>query len=98
MKSTISTITSVPDNQYMTRHTINIGNEYRVLGYNPEMADLDNPRGELIDVIFFLISTDTDGNRRVYGCYYSEDAAELAIEMATRREPSRRSIVEEYMD
>ena len=52
VKSTISTITSVPDNQYMTRHTINIGNEYRVLGYNPEMADLDNPRGELIDVIF----------------------------------------------
>lgn len=65
-----------------TRCTIGVGSEYRVVGYDPEMADLDNPRGELVEVVFFLLATDADGNRWMWGSFSSLYNAEVAISQA----------------
>jgi len=61
------------------RFDISIGSEYRVTGHNYENADLDNPTGAIISDIFFLVATDQDGNRFVFGNWRSLEEAESAI-------------------
>lgn len=63
-----------------TRYTITVASELQVVGYNPEMADMDNPRGEIVKTIFFLLAEDVDGNRLRYGCYRSEVQADVALQ------------------
>lgn len=58
---------------------ITIGSDYRVVGYNPEMADMDHPRGELVREVFFLLATGLDGDRWAWGGFMSEDEAIAAI-------------------
>jgi hypothetical protein len=50
-----------------------------VVGYDGEFADMSNPQGAIIREVFFLLATDTDGNRLAYGSFDSEDAALTSI-------------------
>lgn len=65
----------------MTKTTwiIEVVSDLAVIGYNPESADLDHPRGELIGEVFYLRATNGRGDRREFGSYSSFDAAEDAI-------------------
>jgi len=50
-----------------------------VVGYNPENADLDRPRGEIIRERFSVVAEDALGHRRLLGSgFESEAAAEAA--------------------
>lgn len=65
----------------MTKETwiIEVVSDLAVIGYNPESADLDHPRGERIGEVFYLRATNARGDAREYGSYESCDAAENAI-------------------
>jgi hypothetical protein len=66
-----------------TRSTITVSSNYEVVGYNPESADLDRPRGEIIAEVFFLLATDdATGERRAYGAYPSFLSALMQIPSA----------------
>ena len=56
--------------------TIGIGSDLRVVGYNPENADMDNPRGAIIREVFHIQATNEYGERRVWGSFDSADLAE----------------------
>jgi hypothetical protein len=62
--------------------TIVVSSDLMVVGSDPESADLDNPRGEIIRERFFLLAEDKHGNRRRYGCYMSKEEAESLIDYA----------------
>lgn len=40
---------------------------------------MSNPQGAILREVFFLLATDEDGNRLVYGSFDSEDSALVAI-------------------
>lgn len=58
---------------------IGITSDLAVVGYNPEAADMDHPRGERIGEIFYLQATNDRGDRREFGSFDSFDIAEDAI-------------------
>ena len=58
---------------------IDVASDLAVVGYNPEAADMSNPRGEEIGEIFYLQATNGRGDRREYGAYRSLEAAQAAI-------------------
>jgi hypothetical protein len=63
----------------MTRWTIELRDELRVVGHNHEMADYDNPRGEIIRIRYSVIATDDEGHRRFWdGGFETPEDAELA--------------------
>lgn len=61
------------------RCSIGIASDYRVIGHNPENADLDHPRGEVVAGVFYLLATDAQGNRWAWGSFLSEETAQAAI-------------------
>lgn len=61
------------------RHTITVRSDYQVVGYDGEFADMSNPQGAIIQEVFFLLATNVDGDRLVYGSFDSKDAALTAI-------------------
>jgi len=42
-----------------------IASELRVVGYNPECADIVNPRGEIVSEVFFILLTNAIGERLI---------------------------------
>lgn len=61
------------------RATISLASDFEVVGFNPEAADLDRPRGEIVAEVFYLVATFADGERVSHGSYRSIEAAEAAI-------------------
>lgn len=54
-----------------------------MVGYNPEMADMDRPRGEIVREVFFLVAEDARGARWTWSQGWQEaEAAEAAIAVA----------------
>ena len=53
-----------------------VASELRVVGYDPEYADMDHPRGEIVRDRFYLQATNERGDRRRYGCFETEADAE----------------------
>jgi len=64
------------------RYTITLGSNLEVVDHNPEMADWDNPRGEVIAEVFHLQATNARGDRRVWGSFLEQSVAEAAIPFA----------------
>jgi len=62
--------------------TIQIASDIEVVGYDPEMADMDRPRGELLGEVFYLRATNEKGYRKVFGSYTNAAEAEAAIKTA----------------
>lgn len=54
-----------------------------VVGTNPEMADIDNPCGEIVRDCWFILAEDSMGNRRQLGGVMFEDQDEAARFAAT---------------
>jgi hypothetical protein len=59
--------------------TIDVSSDFCVVGYNPENADFDRPRGEIIREVFHLVATNDYGDRKVYGSFSSFEHAEQNI-------------------
>ncbi len=64
------------------RWTIGVADELRVVGYNPENADLDHPNGEIVRLRYYLQATNARGDRRRYGLFETASEAEAAIPVA----------------
>lgn len=64
------------------RWTIDIASDFRVIGYNPENADMDNPQGAIVREMFYLMATNERGDRRASGDFYTEAEALAAIALA----------------
>jgi hypothetical protein len=59
--------------------------ELRVTGHNPENADYDNPRGEILAEVFFLLAELPNGERFIGPAIcegFEEALIERAIEIA----------------
>lgn len=41
-----------------------VGSDLVVVGCNPEMADITNPRGEILSEIYYIVATNPNGDRR----------------------------------
>jgi hypothetical protein len=50
---------------------ITIWSYLEVVGHDPEMADFDNPKGEIIKELWQFVHTDPTGRRKVTGCFGS---------------------------
>ena len=61
-----------------TRYSVGFASDLEVTGYNPEAADLDRPRGEIIAPRWFALAEDAHGNRRRWGSFETEAQAEAA--------------------
>ena len=59
---------------------IELASEYAVVGFEPEMADLGNPNGALVDLRYYWQSTFPNGERYVYGQYVTTTEAEQDLE------------------
>jgi hypothetical protein len=59
---------------------IGFPSDYAVVGYNPENADMDRPRGEIIREVFSIVAEDDKGRRRAWfgGRFLTLEAAETA--------------------
>lgn len=64
------------------RYTITIASDFRVVGYDPEAADFDRPRGEIVREVFYLVATDAEGYRKAFGSYDSIEEVEAVIGFA----------------
>jgi hypothetical protein len=64
----------------LPKFTFSVDSEFRIVGNNPEMADLDNPRGDLIRERFFMVATDSEGRQYRYGNTDSPEAAEIVFQ------------------
>jgi hypothetical protein len=64
------------------RFFISVASELRVVGYNPEAADLDCPNGEIVRERFYLQATNARGDRRRHGFFVTPEEAEASIEAA----------------
>jgi hypothetical protein len=62
------------------KYTFGIASDYVVVGHNPEMADFDNPRGEIVRERFYMVAEDAKGYRFGFGSEESEFAAEVAFQ------------------
>jgi hypothetical protein len=63
--------------------TIEVASEFRVIRYDAEYADMDNPRGEIVGEVFFLVAEDARGARWAWGEGWRDAAAaEAAIATA----------------
>jgi hypothetical protein len=62
-----------------TAWTVGVASDYCVVGTNPEMADMSNPRGEIIRERFYLLATDARGNRKSFGSFETEQDAEVCF-------------------
>jgi hypothetical protein len=61
------------------RYTIGFRSDLTVVGTNPEMADMSNPRGEIIRERWYAIAEDASGNRWRWGWYETAEEAEHAF-------------------
>jgi hypothetical protein len=50
--------------------------DLRVVGRNPEMADMDNPRGDIIREVFYVLAENMQGRRWAH-TFGSEDRARV---------------------
>ena len=66
----------------MTRYTISINSDLKVVGYDGEFADFDNPQGAIVREVFHLSATTARGDRKAFGAFDSFEAAEAAIPFA----------------
>jgi len=64
------------------RHTITAGSDFRVIGYDPEYADMSNPQGALVREVFYLLAEDARGARRAWGSFDTLEEAEAAVPFA----------------
>lgn len=52
--------------------TITIASELAIVDFDPEMADMSNPNGQIIGEVWFFMCTDDKGNRKrsseIYNC------------------------------
>ncbi len=62
--------------------TVMIQSEIRVVGQNPEMADLDNPRGDLHSEVFFLVAEDSYGYRFAFDGEIPENVVQRLVMIA----------------
>lgn len=51
-----------------------VASEIVVTGYNPELADWDNPRGACHAAVYYVVAQDARGNRLAHG-HLTRDAA-----------------------
>jgi len=65
-----------------TTWIIRIASDLAVIGYNPENADFDRPRGEIIAEVFYLRAVNGRGDAREFGRFDSAAIAEDAILLA----------------
>jgi hypothetical protein len=65
-----------------TRWTIGVRSDLAVVRIDPEYADLDHPNGEIIGEVFYLVATNSRGDRRSFGRFDFEAEAEAAIPFA----------------
>ena len=63
-----------------SKYTFSVASEYVVVGTDPEFAEFDNPRGEIIQERFFMVAEDAEGYRRVWGSEVSSEAAEMVFQ------------------
>lgn len=65
-----------------TRYTIQVSSTFEVTGYNPEMADFDNPQGADVEEVFHLEAVNNYGERRTWGAFRTFAKADAAIALA----------------
>ena len=53
-----------------------VDSEFAVVGYNFEMADQSNPRGEHIELRYYMVAEDKDGLQVRFGFEETEEKAE----------------------
>lgn len=63
----------------MARYTLGIGSDLKVVGYDGEFADMDNPQGAIVREVFYLSATTERGDRKAWGSFDSYEEAEAAI-------------------
>jgi hypothetical protein len=61
------------------KYTFGVASDYVVVGHDPEFADFDNPRGEIIRERFFMVAEDAKGYRFAFGNEESEQNAEFVF-------------------
>jgi hypothetical protein len=61
----------------MSKWQARIASELRVIGRNPEAADFDNPRGEIVSEVYFILLEDERGNR-LRGSIVANEGSKLA--------------------
>jgi hypothetical protein len=59
-----------------SKFTFVVASEMVVVGTNPEFADFDNPRGEIIRERFFMVAEDSEGRQYRFGNAETEAGAE----------------------
>ena len=59
-------------------------NEIVVIGQDPEMADMDNPRGDVIGVRWYVVAANTNGDTRELTVTSSGSARTAAERLAER--------------
>jgi len=69
---------------------LDIASELRVVGNDPEMADMSNPRGEIIREVWFVTATSDDG-RAFAHVWDSEDEGEVGGWLDSIRESVSRA-------
>jgi hypothetical protein len=66
-----------------TRYSIEVTYDLQVVGYDPEGADMDHPRGEIVGEVYYLRATSPRGDRRAFGnSFRSYEAAEAYLPLA----------------
>jgi hypothetical protein len=69
----------------MTRETmqvtVGVASDFVVKRYDPEYAEMDNPRGAIVGERFFLLAEAEDGSRWSFGGFETEAEAEEAYEL-----------------
>lgn len=59
------------------RSAISVASNVEVVGYDPEYADFDNPRGELYRTRYFMVAANEYGEVRAWGSADSEEGIEF---------------------
>jgi hypothetical protein len=54
-----------------------VRSDLAVVAYNPEMADLDCPNGEVIEERFYMLAVAEDGSTRQWGWFETVDELEV---------------------
>jgi len=58
-----------------------IRSDLTVVDTNPEMADMGNPRGEIIRPVYYIIATDEEGNTWTWDVKKSQNEADLESQL-----------------
>jgi len=68
------------DPSHFVNWTYSIESELAVVGHDPEYADMENPRGEIVRERFFMVATDEIGQQFRYGWEKSAERAEAVFQ------------------